>query len=293
MSREVTEAHYLHERHGLEAVLRPPVSYPTALKWVPGREQLIVSTREGQLTSVDPILGTRIVAEDVGEAAALDIHADRKRYLVVARNGTWRVGHLGGDVLHHGRHSFFGNIDAFFLGDYVVMLGDGAERRQLIILQDGEVRSRVRLPKNVIAVPRGKGLVLARSTQAGLELVKFGKGAQFSTIPSTAHRLLRAHDRVLGLTATGLAVWTEAGGAPRSMRMPELTAGDVTTDGNLIGLGTRHGAVALARFDQLEKRIHPDLVKAFNHPVTGVSFSSRGRWLATGGDRLQIWTWEE
>jgi hypothetical protein len=136
-------------------------------------------------------------------------------------------------------------------------------------------------------------LMLARSTQAGLELVKFGKNAHFSKIPPTAHRLMRANDRVLGLTSTGLAVWTHQGGAPRSMRMPELTAGDVSADGRLVGLGTRHGAVALAHLDHVDKRVHPDLVKAFNHPVTGVAFSTRGRWLATGGDRLQIWTWEE
>ncbi len=293
MTREGTDAHYLHERQGLEAVLRPPVSYPTALKWVPKREQLIVSTRDGQLTSVDPILGTRIVAQDVGEAAVLDIHEDRKRYLIVARNGTWRVGELGGEVLHHGRHSFFGNIDAFFLGEYVVMLGDGAEKRMLLVLNGNDVRARVRLPSNVIAVPNGKSLLLARSTQAGLEVVKFGKNAHFSKILPTAHRLMRANERILGLTTTGLAVWTLQGGAPRSMRMPELTAGDVSADGRLIGLGTRHGAVALAHLDQIDKRVHPDLVKAFNHPVTGVAFSTRGRWLATGGDRLQIWTWEE
>jgi hypothetical protein len=293
MSREVTEAHYLHERHGLEAVLRPPVAYPTALKWVPNREQLIVSTRDGQLTSVDPILGTRIVAQDVGEAAALDVHPDRKRYLVVARGGTWQVGELGGGVIAKGRHSFFGNIDAFFLDEYVVMLGDGAEKRTLLVIQGTEVRARVRLPPRVIAVARERALFLCRSTEAGLEVVKFGKDAQFSRIDSTAHRLVRTHERIMGLTATGLAVWTLEGGVPRSMRMPELTAGDISADGRLLGLGTRHGAVALAHLDSIDKRVHPDLVKAFSHPVTSVSFSTRGRWLATGGDRLQIWTWEE
>ncbi len=293
MSREVTDAHFLHERSGLEAVLRPPVAHPTALKWVPKREQLIVSTRDGQLTSVDPILGTRIVAQDVGEAAALDVHPDRKRYFVVARNGTWQIGELGGGILHSGKHSFFGNIDAFLLDEYAIMMGDGADRRTLIILHNGEQRARVRLPKRVIAVPQGKSLYLCRSTQAGLEVVKFGKKAQFSRIESTAHRLVRTADRVMGMTSTGLAVWRLDGGAPTSMRMPELTAGDISSDGKLIGLGTRHGAVALSSLDSIDKRIHPDLVKAFNHPVTSVSFSTRGRWLATGGDRLQIWTWEE
>ena len=61
VSREVTEAHYLHERSGLEAVLRPPVKHPTALKWVPKREELIVATREGEIVTVDPVLGTRVI----------------------------------------------------------------------------------------------------------------------------------------------------------------------------------------------------------------------------------------
>jgi len=293
MSREVTEAHYLHERSGLEAVLRPPVAYPTALKWVPGREQLIVSTRDGHLTSVDPILGTRIVAQDAGEAAALDIHPDRQRYLVVARSGDWRIGNMSGEVLHTGRHGFFGNIDGFFLGEYAVMVGDGKDGRSLIIVSKGEVRSRVRLPSRVVAIPSGKNLFLARSNQAGLEIVKFGKGAKFSNIPQTPHRLVRTGSLIMGLTQTGLAVWTLEGGAPRSMRMPELTAGDISPDGSRIGLGTRHGAVALSSLESLDKRIHPDLVKAFSNAVTSVAFSSRGRWLATGGDRLQIWTWED
>ena len=67
----------------------------------------------------------------------------------------------------------------------------------------------------------------------------------------------------------------------------------VSEDGSVLGLGTRHGAVALARVDKLDGRAHPDLVKAFDCPVTTVSFSQRGRWLATGGDRLQLWTWED
>ena len=53
------------------------------------------------------------------------------------------------------------------------------------------------------------------------------------------------------------------------------------------------GAVALARIASLEKRIKPDLVRAFESPVTSVAFSQRGRWLATGAEGLRIWTWED
>ena len=67
MSREVTEAHFLHERSGLEPVLRPPVKYPTALAWVPKRETLVVATRAGELLGVDPVLGTKVITEGIGE----------------------------------------------------------------------------------------------------------------------------------------------------------------------------------------------------------------------------------
>ncbi len=290
--RETTEAHYLHERHGLEAVLRPPVGFPTALSWVPRREELLVTTRDGRVHSVDPVLGTRTVAEEVGEAAALDVHPDRKRYLLVARGGGWRIGTLAGETEHQGKHAFLGHIDALFFGPYVLLLGDEADGRFLLIFQEGELKSRIRLPKTVIAMPRGSTLFLARSTAAGLEVVPLHQGVAFRRAEVTAHVLQRSHARILGMTPTGIAVWTTEGGAPNSMRMPELTAADVSADGQLLGMGTRHGAVALARLDRVDKRVHPDLVKAFDHPVTTVSFSDRGRWLATGGDRLQIWTWE-
>jgi hypothetical protein len=291
--REVTEAHYLHERHGLEAVLRPPVGYPTALAWVPRKEELLVTTRDGKLHSVDPVLGTRVVAEDIGEAAALDIHQDRNRFLVVARNGSWRIGQLSGGDQFVGKHDFLGHIDAFFFGPYVILVGDEGGGRYLLVVGKGEVRSRVRLPKNVIALPDQNTLKLARSTPAGLQVIAFGKGATFKKTERTAHVLQRSRGHILGMTPTGIAVWTPEGGAPRSMRMPELTAADLCRDAKMLGMGTRHGAVALARLDQVDKRVHPDLVKAFDSPVSTVQFSDRGRWLATGGERLQIWTWED
>ena len=42
-----------------------------------------------------------------------------------------------------------------------------------------------------------------------------------------------------------------------------------------------------------EKAGRPDLIKAFEQPVTSVAFSTRGRWLATAAEGVQIWTWED
>lgn len=299
MSREVTEAHYLHERSGLEAVLRPPVKRPTALCWVPRREELVAATGEGQLVSVDPVLGTRVICEGLGETAVLDVHQDRKRFLTVSRTGEWRIGTLRGEILFEGRHPFVGGMDGFLAEGHAVMVGDEPEARMLkiISLEDGSLKGRARLPARVTAVlasgerPRP---LLARSTPAGLSVIPLGKGHSFPRdLDSTAHRLRPSGDFVLGFTATGICVWGQEGGVPRSMRLPDLTAGDISRDGKYLGLGTRNGAVALARMDRIEKRVRPDLVRAFNGPVTSVAFSSKGRWLATGAEGLRIWSWED
>ena len=97
----------------------------------------------------------------------------------------------------------------------------------------------------------------------------------------------------LGLTPSGVAVWKADGGQPSSLRFPDLTAGDISRDGLRVGLGTRSGAVALASLDNIEKRIRPNLIKAFEQPITSVRFSTRGRWLATAAEAIQIWSWED
>ena len=298
MSREVTQAHYLHERTGLEPVLQPPVHEPTELCWVPRREELVAATREGDLITVDPVLGTRTVARDLGETAVLSVHQDQERYLAVSRTGQWRIGHLkSGAILREGEHSFVGGMGGFLADNHAVITGDEHGVRVLTIIQlsDGSVTGRVRLPPRVTAAlsPEGRPL-LTRSTAAGLKVIPLGRDSRFpDELESTAHRLKSTRSFILGFTTTGICVWGQEGGMPRSMRLPDLTAGDVSRDGRYLGLGTRQGAVALARIDNMEKRVHPDLVRAFNNPVTSVEFSERGRWLATGAEGLRIWSWED
>jgi hypothetical protein len=294
--RDVTEAHFLHQRSGLEAVLRPPVPQPTALAWIPGREELIVASRDGCLHTVDPVLGTRVIARDLGEVAVLSLHPDRKRWLALTRAGEWIIGSIVDGVLNRGRHPFAGGMEAFFLGEWSVMVGDEVAGRTLLVVGAGVEKGRMRVPPRVVPLHGDDGkMLLARSTPAGLHVIKFGKNPVFpEPDESTAHRRRVSGTRyVIGLTPTGVAVWTRAGGQPRSMRLPDVTAGDVSPDGRFLGLGTRAGAVALAALDRLDNRAKPHLVKAFDTPVTSVSFSERGRWLATGGEALQIWTWED
>ncbi|MEQ1503299.1 MAG: hypothetical protein ABMB14_13765 [Myxococcota bacterium] len=302
MSREVTEAHYLHERSGLEAVLRPPVKAPTALRWVPKREELIVGTEAGELISVDPVLGTRTIGEQLGMIAAIDVHQDRLRYLAVSRENRFFIGTLKGAKLFEGRHAFMGNIEATFAEKHALITGDEPEARMLLIvsLDSGEITARVRLPARVVPTltpgepPTGGKPLLCRSTPAGLVVIPLGRGSAFpKDLESTAHRLRSSDQFILGFTTTGICVWGQEGGVPRSMRLPDLTAGDISQNGQYLGLGTKNGAVALARMDKIEKRVRPDLVRAFNNPVSSVAFSERGKWLATGAEALRIWSWED
>ena len=295
--REVTEAHYLHERHGLEAVLRPPVRHPTALQWLPGREVLVVGTRDGKLHTVDPVMGSRVVAEGVGEPARIAVHTDRKHVLVVARGGVWVVVEMGGEAKFGGKHAFLGGIQTFWLKNHVVMVGDEVDGRTMMVCKGGKVIMRANLPPRTVPLrtPDGKGLLLARSMHRGLGIIKLGGGDRFPKDgESTIHRLTYTDNHILGITPTGVGIWNTDGEMTSSMRLPDLTVGAVAGNGTLLGLGTRSGAVALARLSNREKLVHPDLVKAFEGPVTSIAFSDRGRWLATGGvDRLQLWSWED
>src|SRR5690606_31364237 len=145
----------------------------------------------------------------------------------------------------------------------------------LLLFLDGVQKSKVQLPKGVVAMPHEGELKLARSNASGLDVITLGKG-KFKRIESTGHVLQRCANHIVGVTPTGIAVWTAEGGVPRSRRMPEVTAADLSRDGTTLGMGTRHGAVALAHMKEVEKRVHPDLVKAFDSPVTTVQFSDRG-----------------
>jgi hypothetical protein len=297
VNRETTEAHYLHERSGLEPVLRPPVQSPIALRWIPRREELIVATAKGELVSVDPILGTRQIRGGLGTIAVVDVHEDRTRTLVVSREGTWTVGTLRGETLFEGKHGLLGNVDAFFAEKHAVLVGDEAGARVIVVvsLETGQVTGRAKVPARVTAAlsPDGKPL-LCRSTAAGLYVIPMEKGRSFPRdLDSTGHRLRASGSHVLGFTETGVCVWTQSGGAPQTMRLSDLTAGDLTRDGRYLGLGTQTGAVALARVDDLEKRKRPDLVRAFDQPVLAVAFSERGKWLATAAEALRIWSWED
>ena len=292
--RDTTDAHFLHQRSGLESVLRPPVPAPTALAWVPGREELVAGTRDGAIFIVDPVLGTRQLVDGLAPVHVLSVHPDRKRYFTASEKGKWAVGKLAGGVEHEGRHPFVRHLVGFWLGEYAVLTGEGAKGYSVILYQDGQLKASIDIPERAIPLIGENGkLNLARSMGAGLDVVPLGRNTTYAATETTAHVLQPSGNNVLGFTTTGVAIWPRTGGMPRSMRLPDVTAGDVTVNGNFVGFGARSGAVALATLHTLDGRIRPHLVKAFEQPVSTVAFSSRGRWLAAGAEGLRIFTWDD
>lgn len=197
-----------------------------------------------------------------------------------------------------GTHPFVGGMTAFFAREHVVMVGEtGDGGRVLRILEGDAPLTTLRLPARVTATLSETGaLLLCRSTQMGLEVLPLAhvrKGKRFQKGRGTMHHLRPSGLHILGFTTTSICLWGQQGGQPRSMRLPDLTAGDISRDGEVLGLGTRNGAVAFARTGILDERIRPDMVRAFDTPVSCVAFSSRNRWLATGAEGLRIWSWGE
>ena len=291
--REVTQAHYLHERSGLDPVLRPPVEDPTALAWMPGTDRLIVGNRHGELFEVDPVMGTQRKGEGLGWLGALALHDDRDRYVALSMDGRWSIGSLKSGVTAQGKHGFTRRMSAFFHREYAVLAGDRADGRFIVIVAGGKVAAQIRVPHRAVAmVGEDDKLKLVRSTQQGLVVQPLSRNPKVDDTESTAHRLRAHRDAIIGFTVIGLIVWPREGGSGVSLRLTDLGVATLSPDGMRVGMGTRSGAVALARLDTPETRANPDLVRAFEGPVTSIEFSDKGRWMATAGDSLVVWTWD-
>lgn len=294
VTRELTHAHYLHDRGGLEPLVRPPVEEPTCLAWRPGTEQLLVGNRRGQLFEVDPVMGTSELTQDLGWTTTVAVHPEDGRYAVLNADGAFHI-LQGRETLATGKTGFTRRMSAFFHQGYLVMAGDAPDGRFVIVVSKGQVAARIRVPHRAIpALGEGGKLVLVRSTQAGLKVQPLSRKPRVSDIESTAHNLRAYTDTILGYTVIGLVVWDRDNTSnTTSLRMTDLGVASLSPDGVRAAMGTRSGAVAMARLASPEERARPDMVRAFDGPVKAVEFSSKGRWLATAGDHLFLWTWED
>jgi len=295
VTRELTNAHYLHTRAGLEPLLRPPVEEPTCLAWLPGAETLLVGNRRGQLFSVDPIMGTAPIASDLGWTDTIAVHPKDDRYAVLNGAGQWTVGRVGGEVIASGQHAFNRRMSAFFHQDYLVLAGDAIDGRYVLVIADGKVAARIRVPHRSIPALDGHGkLVLVRSTTAGVQVCPLSRNPRVTDEESTAHHLVAYDATILGHTVIGMVVWSRADlHNAVSLRMTDLSVACLSPDGTRAAMGTRSGSVAMARLSAPEDRAHPELYRAFEGSVKAIEFASKGRWLATAGDHLIVWTWED
>lgn len=295
VTRELTHAHYLHDRGGLEPLLRPPVEEPTCLAWRPGTERLVVGNRRGQIFEVDPVMGTSVLAEELGWTTQLALHPDDDRFAVLDADGNWTISRQGGERLSQGKSAFNRRMSAFFHKEYLVMAGDAPDGRYVLIVHQAKVVARIRVPHRAVPAldPNGK-LILVRSTQSGVQVMPLSRNPRVSDEESTAHHLRTYDAAILGYTVIGLVVWDRTDPSKTtSLRMTDLGVASLSPDGTRAAMGTRSGAVAMARLGSPEERARPDLVRAFDGPVKAAEFASKGRWLATAGDHLVVWTWED
>ncbi len=291
--RDITDAHYLHERHGLELILQPPVEEPCALCWLPGRRGLLAAEVSGRLMLVHPILGTRVVAVGVGVVTCLAIHPSGRRYAALSSDGTWLEGMVRGAILRRGEHGLSGKCTLTYFRDKLLITGDQDTRRTLVLLDEAHTRIRAQIPSGSLPIGHDDRIHLVRSTKKGLHIIPFAAEARFPKSPLTKHRLSIAGDSILGLTDDGACLWNIKDKTPRSVRLPELTTGALSSNGEFLALGTQVGVVGLAAMNRPLRRIRPYLVRSFDKPVTTLAFSEKDQWLAAGADTLQILAWED
>jgi WD40 repeat protein len=132
--------------------------------------------------------------------------------------------------------------------------------------------------------------VLARSTDAGLDVVPFGR--PFPPAPGTEHTLSFGPQlRVVGVATGGVTVWHARRAAPVNVKLYEVCNVAISPDTTEVAMGTRVGGVALSSaIVGNTNRIRPSRVEGHENPVIAMEFSTRGRWLATAAERCLVWS---
>lgn len=288
------DPHYLHEHSGLEAVVSPPVDGVLAAAWHPRREELVVADRDGQLSLVDPVMGTRVIADDLPEAGAIAISRDGERVAVLGRGAPLVVRPLGaGDAHFSVPLALLSDLWVGFFNGGVAVVGQGLEGRELRVFDmAGRPRANAQVPPGVVVGLDADGrLLMGRVTSTGPEVLHIGRG-RLSRRKPTSHRLRFGQAGLLfGVAEGGVTVWPR-GAPPLTVRMFGVSAAAVSRDGQLLALGTRDGEVALAGLDSgALDRGRPGRTGGHDQPVRSLSFSCRGRWLASVGDRTWLWSY--
>lgn len=284
-------AHYLHDARPLEVVVRPPVEQPRALAWVPREESLVVASEDGSLHLVETLFGTRRVGTVPSSPARISVRdgllavLDRRGELQVRDfpDGPvrWSVptGLLGGYTLAWWRRG-------------VAVAGNDAEARRVVVFDlEGKVVARARVPERTALGSTGDGhLVLARSTDAGLDVSPFGRPLPAGT--PTEHHLVVGPDLcVAGVATGGVTYWPAPRAAPVTIKIYDVCTVTLSPDGGYVAAGTRLGGVAISpTVVGGEHRVRPARIEGHEGPVVAMEFATRGRWLATAAERCLVWS---
>lgn len=292
MSEHRSVAHYLHESKPLELCVTPPVEMPRALSWVQGQEVLLVADLAGTLHQVEPTWGTRPIGTVAADAAHLS--TTNNRLAVLSRTGVLQVW-VWPDmtllwekycqlVAHQGIR--------FWSGGVAVIGHDGQDHRVFVYDTEGGLRMRARVPERTALGSDAEGnLVLARTTQKGLTIARFP--SPLPSDPPTGHRLrFGPGGRVFGCTPDGVTIWSADGGSSFTIKQLETSNAALHVDQDIVAIGTLHGSVAICGASrEASQRARPPRVEGHASPVIALSFSTKGRWLATVADTIRLWSY--
>ncbi len=307
------DAHYLHERTQLQALLVPPIEDPRVLSWIPKSQRLVVVNQAGSLFEVEPVFGTRKLGEVAGEPGAIAV--DHERVAVMSRDGTLGVWTLPDLVqVWRGRSDLQAQRRLIWCGAHLILSGDDGEGKRWAFAYDttGRLSLQIHMPSGAVvgAHPVSGELYIVRSTVAGLRRAAFGApptlgphdrlfdvdatgmSRRDADNPPTSHRLTLTGDgSVLGIADGGVVVWPAGQSQPTTVRIGEVVTANLSFDGAWLGIGTRGGGVAIADLrNPAAARVNPQRTEGHASTINQLEFAPRGQWLATLADKVRLWT---
>jgi len=285
------DAHFLHARVGLQQVLHVPVEEPRALARIPAREGFLIGNKSGELLELDPLMGTRTIGTFDEEIAALAATRRGSRILVVGRGGGWYIVDRKGNVMRSGEHPYVAGLYAWSFGQEFVLGGQNDTTTGVHILSEGGSRS-TELPHEAVLIGSEESQTVVWSEPEGLQRRALG-AAYADQEERTAHNLRVSGVHVLGYTPGGVCLWDSEGNS-QSVRWRDPVAGDVDPSGAWLAVASRQGELGFTPVVAGTPIARPVVVELEEEAaVRALCFSAKRSWLASAGDGVRLWTWDE
>lgn len=275
------DVHFLHEHHGLTALIRPVVHGVHQLCFGPG--DAVYAVDEAQvLHRVHPAMGAEVLGEG---PVALGIGADRGRCAVVRQEGGIQWWDRSGEVVGRSTHRFVSEVDVAVVGGRTLVVGRLADGSCQLLVYDGERRVlKVLLPEGARVRPDREALVACWASDRGLETLDLRSGQRFSGQRAAGVRLVITPGPVVGLGSDGLVVFGD--GEPELVPERGLTRVVGTPDGAQLLAGSAGGELLVLSLSNLA---HPARLVAHEEPVSGLAVDRKGRMVASAAESLVLW----